>query len=111
MIRVYEAKGLKVRVFTLWFYCKPNLATRCSSSSDVSDLEEPHEQVQVSDAGGLEQLGSVHQRERHPQGRPDVGRHLLLAAALAPPLLVQSRQEVPGCFPTGSHIKSQIKWD
>lgn len=69
--------------------------------SDIHDVEGPHQQVQVPDAGGLEQLGPVHHGDGDPQSGPDVRRHLLVAAALTPPLLVQSRQEVTDRLPAG----------
>lgn len=72
---------------------------------DVTPVQDQHQQVQVPSVGCLDQIRPVHQRDRDPQCGPDVGRHLLLAAALAPPLLVQSRQEVTDRLPVGPRSK------
>lgn len=78
------------------------MGTQLSSKpSDVVRIKGPCQQVQVPDVGGLEELGPVHHRDGDTQGCPDVGRHLLVAAVLTPPLLVQSRQEVGDCLPAG----------
>lgn len=78
-----------------------SLTGRPHPPSDVAHIEGPHQQVQVPDVGGPEQLGTVHHGDGDTQGGPDVGRHLLVAAALTPPLLVQSCQEVTDRLPAG----------
>lgn len=77
--------------------------------SDIDDVEGPHQQVQVPDAGGLEQLGPVHHGDGDAQSGPDVRRHLLVAAALTPPLLVQSRQEVTDRLPAGQTRSGKMR--
>lgn len=67
--------------------------------SHVPPVERPNQQVQVTRAGSLEKLGLVHHGDGDAQSGPDVGRHLLMAAALTPPLLVQSCQEITDCLP------------
>lgn len=74
---------------------------RTLAQSDVPQVEGPGQQVQVPGVGGLEELRPVHQGDGDPQRGPYVGRHLLVAAALAPPLLVQRHQEVTDRLPAG----------
>lgn len=84
-----------------WETAAPEPSSEPRAPSDVAHIKGPHQQVQVSDVGGLEQLGPVQHGDGDAQGGPDVGRHLLVAAALTPPLLVQSCQEVTDCLPAG----------
>lgn len=77
----------------------PTIHQEPQNSSDVPHIKGPHQQVQVSGIGGLKQLRTVHHGDGNAQSGPDVGRHLWVAAALTPPLLVQSRQEVADRIP------------
>lgn len=69
--------------------------------SDISQVKGPGQEVQVTGVGSLEKLWPVHQGHGDPQCVPYVGGHLLVAAALAPPLLVQCHQEVTDRLPAG----------
>lgn len=79
----------------------PSAASLCTDRSHVH-VEGPHEQVQVPDAGGVEEFGQVHEGQGDAQGRPDAAGHGLVTPVL--PLLVQSRQEVTDRLPGGTGV-------
>lgn len=54
-------------------------------------VEGLHEEVQVTDVGGLEKFGLVHHGQRYPQSGPDAPRHDLMGQLLTLALPLQTQ--------------------